>query len=102
MKRLLIIFLLALLTINLSGCVWICPKPEIVIIEKKIPVPVKCDAPAINTPTEYPFDRAKKEMTTFEKLRLAISELEIYRGYTKELEAVKNKCTADPATTKIQ
>jgi hypothetical protein len=79
-----------------------CPKPEIVIVEKKVPVAVKCDAPAVNTPTEYPFDKAKKEMTTFEKLRLAIAELEIYRGYTKELVAVKDKCTADPSTTKIK
>lgn len=102
MKRALVLIFSAIIILSLSGCAWLCPKQDPIIIEKKVPVPVKCDAPAVNTPTEYPFDKAKKEMTNFEKLRLALAELEIYRGYTKELEAVKNKCTADHTTTKIE
>lgn len=86
MKRLILIMMVLLL----AACAPDPIKPDQVVDRV---VTVKCQKQPINTPTEFPFDRATKDMPLFDQLKLALSELEIYRGYTKELKSSLDACT---------
>lgn len=79
-----------LLALFLTACGPIPVKPD-QVVEKVITV--KCKKPNINVPVLFPFDKAKKENLLEDNLKLALSELEMYRGYTKELRAALDSCS---------
>lgn len=74
----------------LIGCTALPTATQLV----QIPIVTKCNPQtSISKIPEYPFDKAKKEMTLFEKFQLALSELSLIRGQNKELQAALIECT---------
>lgn len=57
-------------------------------------VPVKCEPSVkINLIEEYPFNKARKEMSAFEKYQLSSEERKLLRAENKELRAALAECT---------
>ena len=75
----------------LAGCCTpeIIEKPQIV----EVPVMVKCKPTVTITPITHPFDKAKKDMSLYDKLKLALAELSLVKGQNKELTAALTECT---------
>jgi hypothetical protein len=87
MKKLILILALAL-----TACA--APKPQVVYVPKvvKVPVPVKCSPPKIDTPT-YDFDNAKKGDLLYNDLALLAAENDHLNAYSTKLKAALDGCT---------
>ena len=89
MKNFILIAALAFIITGCGGTVEIKP-PQVV----QVPIEVKCESSVTVTPiAEYPFDKATKEMTLYEKFQLALAEKDLVRGQNKELTAALSECT---------
>lgn len=66
------------------------PQPQLV----SVPVKTKCE-PITNVKDidVYPFSEAKKEMSLYEKFKLALQELELVTDQNTELKAALKECT---------
>lgn len=91
MRTLYTLFLVILVTVSLSGCGCFKAKTvdQIIYVDR----PIKCKKAQINVPDSYPLDKVTKSMSMEDKTKLIISELEVYIGYTKELEVALGACT---------
>lgn len=86
MKSLILIPVFVIMT----GCASISGNTQIV----KVPVVTKCEPSVkVSSVVNYPFDKAKKEMSTFEKYQLASAERKLLRAENKELRAALSECT---------
>lgn len=78
--------------ILLVGCgtVTRIPPPQLV----NVPIKTKCE-PITNVKDigVYPLSEAKKEMSLYEKLKLALQELELINDQNTELKAALKECT---------
>lgn len=73
-----------------AGCATKPVVPGIV----EVPLPTRCEPTLkVKEIDEYPFDRATKEMSLYEKFQLAIAELNLVKGQNIELKAVVKECT---------
>lgn len=74
----------------LTGCATKPTAPEVV----QVPLATKCEPTVkVKEIDEYPFDRATKEMSLYEKFQLAVAELNLVKGQNTELKAVVKECT---------
>lgn len=85
-------FTMLLMFLLLAACTTALPVIQPTKIE--IPIAVKCEPTIKITPiTEYPFDRATKEMSLYDKLELSLEELHSVKGQNLELTAALRECT---------
>lgn len=92
MKETIISFILVVL---LAGCFGtVQPKPT-----TEVPIEVKCEPAAIEKPVES-LNESNVNLTLFEKLQRALSDLQAYKGYSVKLEAAATKCVKPKETVK--
>lgn len=74
---------------------------EIVTVVQKIEVPiaVRCDYPYVEPPTMY-FDRATKQTSSFDAIKLLAAENKSLEIYAKNLKAALVGCAKDPSEIK--
>lgn len=77
--------LLVLSAIFLGGCA----NEKVVRVE--VPIAVPCHTPAVEEPV-YP--KAAENAGIFERVKVALAELELRKGYEARLRAAKSACDA--------
>lgn len=70
-----------------SGCSTI--KDAIIV---KVPIPVKCESPAIVKPVMPFTDGGKSEDSIFDMVKKLLAEIEIRKGYEDQLNASVQTC----------
>lgn len=85
------IYLTIISSLLLTGCeTFKVTKTQIV----KVPIITKCEPTTTVTEiTEYPFDKANKEMSLYEKNQLLAAENSLVKGQNIELKAALKECT---------
>lgn len=87
MKRLLIALAIVCIFV---GCGTAPTKPQLV----EVPIITKCSPiTEVKDIDVYPVDEAKKEMSLYDKFKLALRELELVKDQNLELKAALNECT---------
>lgn len=87
--RLLSLAIAALFAAALSGC---AADPIVVrTVQVKVPVPVPCDAPAIERPV-YALETVDEGADVYELARAALAEIEQREAREIRLEAALNSC----------
>ncbi len=85
------IFIALFITSTLTGCATTSPTNTQVV---QVPVVAKCTPKTNITPiVEYPFSKATKEMSLYQKLQLALAERDVVKGQNIELKAALAECT---------
>lgn len=84
-------FLLSLLLISMVGCSSLksTPPPQMV----QVAIQTKCEPITIVRDVDYAFTDAKKEMSLYDKFKLALYELESVTNQNIELKAALKECT---------
>ena len=71
----------ALIALLLTGCA--------TTKEVKVPYPVYCK---VEPPVEPDYPKASQDAGIFERVKVALAEIELRRGYEAELKVLINKC----------
>lgn len=88
MKNILLASVLAMTL--LSGCNTIPTQPTIVTVE--VPVPIPCNIKAPEVPS-WPLQTSPiEEKNVYKNVQLALSEIELRKGYEGKLEAAIKEC----------
>lgn len=75
------------LLLTLSACQGTAYIPQ----EVKIPVTQRCDVKMPEAPN-YSLPQTPADAQLFDKVKAALSDIELYKGYTAELEAAVKAC----------
>ena len=76
------------IVVFLAGCLGSIPTNT----TTNVPVEVKCVPTTIEKPVTN-VNSSAVNLSLFEKLQLALADLELYKGYSTKLEAAATKCT---------
>ena len=79
-------YLIALSALFLGGCA------GQKVVEVKVPVSVPCQTPHVEEPT-YPVPSA--DAGIYERVKVALAEIELRKGYEARLRAAKSACDAE-------
>jgi|GEM_PF-789577 len=86
MNKKIIFFLLALLLAGCSACAKIAEPVEV-----KVPIAVACKPAQISEP-DWNLAKLNKNVDSFIKLKAALADLQLSRGYIHELEVAVKSC----------
>lgn len=82
----------AIIGLSLLLPLFACGRTAFAPVEVKIPIRAKCEIEEVKKP-DYNLPKTPVEAPLFDKVKAALADIELYRGYIAELEAATKACS---------